>query len=61
MNIVNIEEKLTSKSIKDDYKTVLKIFSDSINHIITKMFPYDKDLTDKLSLTDGKLDSADIT
>ena len=69
MNIVNIEEKLTSKSIKDDYETVLKIFSDSRNHIITKMFPffdnttifpYDKDLTDKLSLTDGKLDSADI-
>ncbi len=69
MNIVNIEEKLTSKSIKDDYETVLKIFSDSRNRIITKMFPffdnttifpYDKDLTDKLSLTDGKLDSADI-
>ena len=40
MNIVNIEEKLTSKSIKDDYETVLKIFSDSRNHIITKMFPF---------------------
>jgi hypothetical protein len=69
MNVVNIEEKLDSKRIKNEYEAVLKIFSDSRNHIITKMFPffdnttifpYDKDLTDKLSLTDGKLDSADI-
>lgn len=27
----------------------------------TTIFPYDEDLTDKLSLTDGKLNSADIT
>ena len=70
MNVVNIEEKLDSKRSKNEYEAVLESFF-SIQNQITKVmfpefidnviFPYDKDLTDKLSLTDGKLDSADIT
>ena len=70
MNVVNIEEKLDSKRIKNEYEAVLESFFSIQNQIIKVMFPesidnvifpYDKDLTDKLSLTDGKLDSADIT
>ena len=70
MNVVNIEEKLDSKRIKNEYEAVLESFFSIQNQTIKVMFPefidnaifpYDKDLTDKLSLTDGKLNSADIT